>query len=109
MEDTTSFWLTDHLLQPELLQEEDYIMDVENAVRPIQVLDPHPIYDFSVHDFVAVPGSKTDPFWLAVITSIEDDVLSLTYYDHNKPANDNAMVWRKHHTTGSTENINVLT
>lgn len=67
----------------------------------LYVKSPHPAYVFSISELVVVVSSDKDPFWIAKVTEVSDDVLNFQFYHHNSPKNGEKMVWKLHHTHGS--------
>jgi hypothetical protein len=85
-----------------LVANEDLSME-DLSLPPLKVIGEHPTYEFSIGDFIAVPASK-EPFWLAIITAINESSLDFTYYHHSPPpkASENTkMKWTPHSSTGS--------
>ena len=106
------FWLVEVLHQRAASREAGRELWEEDQaaapVRRVEVLGEHPVNSYDEGDIVAIPAEKPDPFWVAKVTKVEENKLTLLYYTCNKPTGNNKRTWRVHDSTRETKGTDVL-
>lgn len=90
-------WLEEHF--EEATRESENFPEISEQVPSIvNVLSEHPVYDFQEGDLVALVAGDEDPFWLAEITAVHEESLSVTYFHHSSLKPGKKLIWKKHHS-----------